>query len=142
MSLFKNSLLVAPCRASSSSHCVSDTLGICFSNSLLQTFKKKDASLSGDDKGLEKASLEWLNSHLSARSIVVEDLYTCLGDGLNLIYALEDATGESVGKYNKRTMLPVHRIDNISVALNFLSKRGVDVSFMGPQGSLSFFTYA
>jgi hypothetical protein len=49
---------------------------------------------------------------------------------------VKDATGESVGKYSKRTILPVHKIDNISVALNFLSKKGVDVHFTNPQGKL------
>jgi hypothetical protein len=77
--------------------------------------------------------LDWLNQHLSAKDIELDDLYSHLGDGLNLIYALENATGESVGKYNKRTLLPVHKIDNISVALSFLSKKGVDVQFLTPQ---------
>ena len=34
-------------------------------------------------------------------------------------------TGETIGKYNKRAVLPVHRIDNIAVALNFLAKKGI-----------------
>jgi hypothetical protein len=41
---------------------------------------------------------------------------------------------EPVGKYNKRTMLPVHKIDNLSVALSFLNKKGVDIQFITPQG--------
>ena len=31
-------------------------------------------------------------------------------------------------------MLPVHKIDNLSVALNFLAKKGVDIQFITPQG--------
>jgi hypothetical protein len=75
---------------------------------------------------------------LQYKDIKIDDLYSSLGDGLNLIYALEHATGESVGKYNKRTILPVHKIDNISVALNFLAKRGVEVQFLTPQGIFRF----
>lgn len=82
-----------------------------------------------------QSALDWLNQHLSSKEIQLDDLYSHLGDGLNLIYALEDATGESVGKYNKRTLLPVHKIDNISVALSFLTKKGVDAQFLTPQGS-------
>ena len=87
--------------------------------------------------------MDWLNNHLSSKNIHIENLYDSLGDGLNLIFALEvfdfsvknkDATKESVGKYNKRTMLPVHKIDNLSVALNFLAKKGVDIQFITPQG--------
>ena len=49
---------------------------------------------------------------------------------------MQDASGESVGKYNKRPMLPVHRLDNISVALGFLSKKGIIVGFLNPQDVL------
>jgi hypothetical protein len=52
-------------------------------------FKKKENSTSGDDKAIEKKGIEWLNAHLSAEKIVVDDIVKGLGDGLNLIYALE-----------------------------------------------------
>ncbi|KAI9337737.1 hypothetical protein BDR26DRAFT_863472 [Obelidium mucronatum] len=98
--------------------------------------KKVAHSVSGDDKAIEKHALDWLNLHLASKEIVVDDLYTSLGDGLKLIYALEDATGESVGKYNKRAALPVHKIDNCAVALNFLQKKGINTQFMTPQDML------
>ncbi|RKO89449.1 hypothetical protein BDK51DRAFT_44777, partial [Blyttiomyces helicus] len=97
------------------------------------SFKRKENSSSGDDKAIEKSALEWLNKYLSSQSIEVDNLYTSLGNGLNLIYALEAYTGESVGKYNKRAMLPVHRIDNIAVALNFLGRKGINTSFLNAQ---------
>ncbi|KAJ3013484.1 hypothetical protein HKX48_005730 [Thoreauomyces humboldtii] len=96
-------------------------------------FKRKEASTSGDDSAIEKAGLEWLNKHLEAQDIQVDNLFSSLGNGLNLIYALEDATGTPVGKYNKRAMLPVHKIDNLAVALNFLSRKGISTSFCSPQ---------
>ncbi|KAI8821131.1 uncharacterized protein EV422DRAFT_529276 [Fimicolochytrium jonesii] len=94
-------------------------------NGTTLNLKRKEASTSGDDRAIEKGGLDWLNKHLHSHNIQVDNLYTSLGDGLNLIYALEDATGESVGKYNKRAMLPVLKIDNIAVALNFVAKKGI-----------------
>ncbi|KAJ3234481.1 hypothetical protein HDU78_005842 [Chytriomyces hyalinus] len=95
--------------------------------------KRADNSNSGDDKAIEKHALEWMNQHLASKDIQIDDLFSSLGNGLNLIYALEDATGETVGKYNKRAMLPVHKIDNIAVALNFISKKGINTGFISPQ---------
>ncbi|KAJ3291722.1 hypothetical protein HK104_005860 [Borealophlyctis nickersoniae] len=105
-----------------------------FFSSAPLVFKKKENSNSGDDKAIEKNALEWLNTNLSTHDIHVDNLYESLGNGLNLIYALESYTGESVGKYNKRAMLPVHRIDNIAVALNFCAKKGIHTQFLTPQG--------
>ncbi|KAJ3140415.1 hypothetical protein HK100_009846 [Physocladia obscura] len=95
--------------------------------------KKKENSHSGDDKAIERDAIEWLNKHLAAHDVVITDLYSSLGDGLNLIYALEDATGESVGRYNKRAVLAVHKSDNVAVALNFVAKRGISTAFLTPQ---------
>ena len=53
------------------------------------SFKKKEHSTSGDDKAIEKKAIEWLNAHLSGQGIVVDDVVKGLGEGLNLIYALE-----------------------------------------------------
>ncbi|KAJ3137564.1 hypothetical protein HDU90_001967 [Geranomyces variabilis] len=96
-------------------------------------FKRNQASTSGDDAAIEKGAVEWLNKHLAPQNVQIDNLFSSLGNGLNLIWSLEDATGESVGKYNKRAMLPVHRLDNLSVALNFCTKKGVSTSFCSPQ---------
>ncbi|KAJ3174525.1 hypothetical protein HDU87_007117 [Geranomyces variabilis] len=96
-------------------------------------FKRNQASTSGDDAAIEKGAVEWLNKHLASQNVQIDNLFSSLGNGLNLIWSLEDATGESVGKYNKRAMLPVHRLDNLSVALNFCTKKGVGTSFCSPQ---------
>lgn len=95
--------------------------------------KRKEFSVSGDDKAIEKMALDWINHNLEDRDIIIKDIYTSLNDGLNLIYALEKCTGESVGKYNKRVILPVHKIDNLSVALRFLDKKGISTAFVNPQ---------
>lgn len=102
------------------------------------SFKKKENSTSGDDKALEKRALAWLNSNLKAKEIEVTDLTVCLSDGLNLIYALENATEKSVGKFNKKAMMQVHKLDNISVALAFLTKNGVNTRSLTARGKNCF----
>nr|KAJ3407522.1 hypothetical protein HK105_003359 [Polyrhizophydium stewartii] len=100
------------------------------------TFKRKENSISGDDKALEKRALEWMNKYLEPKDIHVDDLYSAFADSLNLIYALEARTGEVVGRYSKRPMLPVHRIDNTAVALSFLNKHNVPTQFLQAQDLL------
>ena len=51
--------------------------------------KKKENTISGDDKLIEKKAIEWMNAYLQSQNINVDDLYTAFEDGLNLIYALE-----------------------------------------------------
>ncbi|KAI9204898.1 uncharacterized protein BJ171DRAFT_598912 [Polychytrium aggregatum] len=99
--------------------------------------KKKENSSSGDDKAIEKHAIDWLNHHLSSQSVHIDDLYSSLGDGLNLIHALQAATGESVGRYNKMVRIPTQKIDNIAVALKFLGDRHVPTSFLTPQDLVS-----
>ncbi|KAJ3318023.1 hypothetical protein HDV06_000873 [Boothiomyces sp. JEL0866] len=96
--------------------------------------KKKENSTSGDDKAIEKKAIEWLNKNLKSHNIELEKLD--ISDGLTLIYALENQTGESVGKYNKKAMMQVHKMDNIAVSLTFLSKHGVNTSFLTPRDIL------
>jgi hypothetical protein len=82
----------------------------------------------------KKKALEWLNAKLAGHNIVVSDISNCFSDGLLLIYALEAASGQSLGKYNKKAMFAVHRLDNITVALSFLAKHGVPTHEFSPQG--------
>lgn len=87
---------------------------------------------------MEKNAIEWLNAHLSAleeEPDSVDSLFNgTLTDGVKLIRALEHATGESAGKYRKKCVMQVHKVDNIAVALNFLNKRGLATQhFLNPQ---------
>jgi hypothetical protein len=40
----------------------------------------------------------------------------------------------SVGKYNKKCMLPMQKADNINIAMQFLGRNGVDVNGITPRG--------
>ncbi|KXS16843.1 hypothetical protein M427DRAFT_68863 [Gonapodya prolifera JEL478] len=78
-----------------------------------------------DDRAVEKNAIEWLNIHQTIVEVTAGDLHGSLKDGIVLINALEHASGESAGKYNKRAMLPAHKFDNLQVAINFMGKLGV-----------------
>lgn len=98
-------------------------------------FKKGANSTSGDDRALEKNALDWMNAHLVDVDVKLETLFGgSLTDGVMICYALEHATGESVGKFRKNATMQVHKVDNISVALNFMSRRGLSSHFLNPQG--------
>ncbi|KAI8903870.1 hypothetical protein EDD86DRAFT_214510 [Gorgonomyces haynaldii] len=97
------------------------------------TFKKKENSTSGDDKALEKQAIDWMNHYLQHKDLHVTDISKDLGDGLLLIYAIEERLKTSVGKYSKKIILPVHRMDNITVFLQFLGKKGLSTSFINAQ---------
>jgi hypothetical protein len=75
-----------------------------------------------------------MNTHLKDKGIEIVDLASQLSDGLNLIYALEQCTGQSVGKYSKRIIMEVHKLDNLTIALQFLAKKGVNTSSITPRG--------
>jgi hypothetical protein len=77
-----------------------------------------------------------MNVHLKGKNIVINELAGQMTDGLCLIYALEEVSGQSVGKYNKRVIMEVHKLDNINIALQFLSKNGVNTSSITPRGTI------
>ncbi|RKP01092.1 hypothetical protein CXG81DRAFT_26238 [Caulochytrium protostelioides] len=112
----------------------------------LLALKRKENSVSGDDRAIERQAIDWLNAGLQQGAAHWPDarlsepgatpgasgLYTELGDGLKLIWALEGYTGQSVGRYNKRVMLPAQKVDNLAVALAFLAANGVETAFCTP----------
>jgi len=68
----------------------------------------------------EKTFRAWINSHLRKRSLVVNNLFTDLKDGINLIHILEQLSGEKcTGKYNKTPKMDVHKLENITIAVDF-----------------------
>jgi hypothetical protein len=71
---------------------------------------------------------EWFTKH----DVPVENIYEGMKNGTILIRALEQATGKII-KHNKKAIMRVHCMDNISVALMFLQKGGIDTSNISPQ---------
>uniref|UniRef100_F1KPN0 Filamin-A n=1 Tax=Ascaris suum TaxID=6253 RepID=F1KPN0_ASCSU len=62
----------------------------------------------------------WVNQHLKHVNVVVDDLETDFEEGLKLIQLVEVLSGRSLGRFNKRVTFRSQKLENISLALNFL----------------------
>uniref|UniRef100_A0A915C7H0 Calponin-homology (CH) domain-containing protein n=1 Tax=Parascaris univalens TaxID=6257 RepID=A0A915C7H0_PARUN len=62
----------------------------------------------------------WVNQHLKHVNVVVYDLETDFEEGLKLIQLVEVLSGRSLGRFNKRVTFRSQKLENISLALNFL----------------------
>lgn len=64
----------------------------------------------------------WANEHLKQVSKHIGNLETDLSDGLRLIALIEVLSGKQLPKHNKRPNFKSQKLENVSVALNFLEK--------------------
>ena len=67
----------------------------------------------------------WVNEHLKKADQSITDLAMDLSDGLKLIVLIEVLSGKSMWKHNKKPKLRTQKLENISIALQFLEKEGV-----------------
>jgi len=63
--------------------------------------------------------------HLAKKGSGIESIQKDFGNGIKLIQLLEVIGGESLGKYNNNPKMKIHSIENINVALKYISTRGV-----------------
>lgn len=64
----------------------------------------------------------WANEHLKTVSKNVGNLESDLSDGLRLISLIEVLSGKPLPKHNKRPNFRSQKLENVSVALEFLEK--------------------
>ena len=64
----------------------------------------------------------WANEHLKTVSKTIGSLETDLSDGLRLIALIEVLSGKKLPKHNKRPTFRSQKLENVSVALNFLQE--------------------
>ena len=64
----------------------------------------------------------WANEHLKSVQKQIGSLETDFCDGLRLIALVEVLSGKKLPKYNKRPNFRSQKLENVSVALNFLEK--------------------
>lgn len=64
----------------------------------------------------------WANEHLKTVSKHIGNLETDLSDGLRLITLIEVLSGKKLPKHNKRPTFRSQKLENVSVALQFLEK--------------------
>ncbi|XP_044766045.1 filamin-A isoform X1 [Coccinella septempunctata] len=62
----------------------------------------------------------WANEHLKTVERHIANLETDLSDGLRLITLIEVLAGKRLPKHNKKPMFRSQKLENVSVALNFL----------------------
>jgi len=72
----------------------------------------------------EKTFKAWINAQLRVRNLKIEgELKDDLKDGLVLINLMEILSGEKCPeKYNTKITLDMHRIENTTIAINFITK--------------------
>eukprot|EP01129_Flabellula_baltica_P015606 TRINITY_DN8005_c0_g1_i1.p1 TRINITY_DN8005_c0_g1~~TRINITY_DN8005_c0_g1_i1.p1 ORF type:complete len:1092 (-),score=221.70 TRINITY_DN8005_c0_g1_i1:23-3298(-) len=75
-----------------------------------------------------KLCVDWLNSILKEKNVVVSDLGSFFDGGVNLIYLVEILSGERIGKYFEEPKFPFHKLDNVSRVCSFMKEKlGVDM---------------
>lgn len=73
--------------------------------------------------------LLWANHHLQKRSLQVKELGD-FADGVLLLNLLEEAFGRKIPRYIKTPKFLQHRIENVTIALNFVEKM-LDIKVIG-----------
>jgi hypothetical protein len=81
----------------------------------------------------KKTFTRWVNYFLSERLLKVNDLFTDFKDGRLLINLLELISSKKLGKYNESPKIQMHELENITMALNFLTQEGLKLVGIGPK---------
>jgi len=71
----------------------------------------------------KKTFTAWSNTWLQKRQLHIDDIGIDYSDGVLLINLLELTFGTSIGRYNLQPKTPIHKLDNISLAFNFLKQQ-------------------
>jgi hypothetical protein len=93
-----------------------------------------------------------LNSKIKAREVEIQDLVKDLSDGVSLllvalalwramltphqvilIHLLEVLSNESLGRYASKPKLRVQRFENVNIALDFIKRRGIQMTNIGAE---------
>ncbi|XP_075591852.1 spectrin beta chain isoform X2 [Dermatophagoides farinae] len=92
-------------------------------NSSSRLFERARIKALAEERELvqKKTFTKWVNSHLARANIRINDLYTDLRDGKNLIKLLEILSGERLQRPTKGKMR-IHCLENVDKALQFLLK--------------------
>ena len=67
----------------------------------------------------------WANEHLKQANTSIENLETDLSNGLKLIALIEVLSGKRIPRYNKKPNFRSQKLENVSIALQFLEMEGI-----------------
>lgn len=73
----------------------------------------------------------WINEHLKCVNKRIGNLQHDLGDGLRLIALLEVLSHKKMYRYNARPTVRQMKLENVSVALDFLEKEKIKLVSIG-----------
>ena len=73
----------------------------------------------------ENTFTRWTNEHLRQAGASINDLETDFSNGLKLIALLEVLSGKKMPRHNKKPTFRSQKLENVSIALNFLETEGV-----------------
>jgi filamin len=73
----------------------------------------------------EKTFTRWCNEHLKDREFFIRNMATDFKDGVKLCHLLEIISGKSVGPFNNFPKHRIHALENLSMALKFLTSEGL-----------------
>ena len=73
----------------------------------------------------ENTFTRWVNEHLRQANTSINDLETDFSNGLKLIALLEVLSGKKMPRHNKKPNFRSQKLENVSIALNFLEAEGV-----------------
>lgn len=82
----------------------------------------------------KKTFLNWMNNQLNKKSISpIGNLDADISSGVSLIQLLEVISDEGLGKYNKNPKMRIQKMENLTLALDFIRKRGVQLTNIGAE---------
>ena len=70
----------------------------------------------------EKTFTRWCNEQLKIIEVSIEDLSKDLSNGVVLITLLEILSQKRIGRYNKKPRIHAQRMENVDMALDFITK--------------------
>lgn len=81
-----------------------------------------------------KAFTMWINTYLEPLGFKIVDVSEDFKSGVNLCVFLEEVSKKKLTKWSKKPAMRVHKIENLSIALNFMQKDlGVRLVSIGPE---------
>jgi len=80
-----------------------------------------------------KTFTRWVNVHLFDRKLQIEDIVTGFHSGVMLINLVEIISSKLVPRWNKNPKMPIHKLENINKALEFLKREAITLVNIGSQ---------
>uniref|UniRef100_A0A3Q3GBL7 Calponin-homology (CH) domain-containing protein n=1 Tax=Labrus bergylta TaxID=56723 RepID=A0A3Q3GBL7_9LABR len=107
-----------------------------FDPQLLQPHVRCDLAVDAPWKKIQQNTFtRWTNEHLKCVNKQLVDLQVDLGDGLKLIALLEVLSQKKMfRKYHSRPNFRQMKLENVSVALEFLEKENIKLVSIGAGG--------